>query len=440
MQWNNLRKAVRHPSFGRWISGGIVLFAIYLPVTLNHESPPGAVPWVLALLVPYYSLSVGFLNYHLCAGSWSVGRWLRGLQLSALPLVAAAAFLAAAFPKLAFVPFMVFLGGLNMFVGFAHRRFFIFVGVLQVILHHAFLILLHSPTIWQGPAPAILGLSFLAACFWIGSASAYLLKLRGQATGDLRATRRDRRIIAEERANSDRLLRNILPEQVAEELKRTNAVKPVRFESASVLFTDFEGFTRIAERLPPEELVAELDLCFSYFDAVVGRNNLEKLKTIGDAFMCAGGIPMPNRTHAVDCVLAAMEIQAIMHQMKELKVSQGLPYWELRVGIHSGPLVAGVIGEKKFSYDVWGDTVNTASRAESAGEVGRINITATTYSLVRDFFDCEFRGRVAIKNRESIDMYFVRRIRPELSRDDLGHTPNEDFQTRYATLQSPGAA
>lgn len=140
------------------------------------------------------------------------------------------------------------------------------------------------------------------------------------------------------------------------------------------MFTDFVGFTRISEQLSPEEVVDELDKCFSYFDQVTEKYGLEKLKTIGDSFMCAGGLPTPNDTHAIDCCLAALEIQAFMNQMKEIKHQQGFDYWELRLGMNTGPLVAGVVGHKKFAYDVWGDTVNTASRLESSGVPGKINI------------------------------------------------------------------
>ncbi|MEQ8353689.1 MAG: adenylate/guanylate cyclase domain-containing protein [Leptospiraceae bacterium] len=244
------------------------------------------------------------------------------------------------------------------------------------------------------------------------------------------------RDVAEEKKKSDKLLLNILPAEIAEELKARNQVKPVGFESASVLFTDFKGFTAIAEALSPEELVGELDQCFSYFDAVVSRNNLEKLKTIGDSFMCAGGVPVQNQSHALDCCLAALEIQSFMQEMKVIREKQGLPYWQLRLGIHSGPLVAGVIGEKKFSYDVWGDTVNTASRAESSGEVGRINITSGTYDLVKDYFDCTFRGSVPAKNKGSIDMYFVDRIKAIHCQDDQGRVPGPIMRAKLETLRA----
>lgn len=219
-------------------------------------------------------------------------------------------------------------------------------------------------------------------------------------------------IIENEREKSDKLLRNTLPDSIADELKNTGHVAPQLYENATVLFTDFVGFTQIAEKMSPEELIRELDHCFSYFDQVAKRYNLEKLKTIGDSYMCAGGIPAANETHATDCLLAALEIRSMMRQMKEIKSAQGLPYWEIRIGVHTGPLVAGVIGETKFAYDVWGDTVNTASRMESAGLPGEVNISATTYERVKYLFDCQFRGRVAAKNKAAMEMYLVQSEKP----------------------------
>ncbi|MBL8020499.1 MAG: adenylate/guanylate cyclase domain-containing protein [Leptospirales bacterium] len=241
--------------------------------------------------------------------------------------------------------------------------------------------------------------------------------------------------LAAEHAQSEKLLLNILPREVADELKKEGASKPRHYAAATVCFTDFEGFTSIAESLGPAELVTELDRCFSYFDSLMDRYNLEKLKTIGDSYMFAGGLPKANATHAVDCVMAALEIQAFMNQMKEIKASQGLPYWQLRLGIHSGDLIAGVIGEKKFAYDVWSDTVNIASRCESSGVTGKINISAATYALVRDFFDCEYRGAVPAKHKGTIEMYFVNGLLPELQRPGHPGAPNSEFEKRYAALQ-----
>ena len=221
------------------------------------------------------------------------------------------------------------------------------------------------------------------------------------------------RNLNQERKKSDSLLLNILPEAVARELQQNDRVRPRDYESASVLFTDFVGFTRIAERMTPQALVEELDTCFRRFDEIARKHHLEKIKTIGDAYMAVGGVPEANRTHAIDCVFAALEIQAFMAAMREERMACGEPYWQLRLGIHTGRLVAGVIGQQKFAYDVWGDTVNTASRLESAGEANRVNISRATYEQVKDFFVCEYRGAIAAKNKGEVEMYFVNAIRPD---------------------------
>jgi len=244
----------------------------------------------------------------------------------------------------------------------------------------------------------------------------------------------------QERAKSDSLLLNILPSSVAEELKANDSVSPRHYESASVLFTDFVGFTQIAEGMTPEELIAELDGCFSSFDAIVRKHKLEKIKTIGDSYMAVAGVPAANRTHAVDSVLAALEIQDFMMELAEKKKTLNLPCWQLRLGIHTGPLVAGVIGREKFAYDVWGDTVNTASRLESSGVAGRINISGATYEQVKEFFDCEYRGKISAKHKGEIDMYFVNAVLPSFAQES--GEPKQRFLELYNMLndRSPSRA
>jgi adenylate cyclase len=213
--------------------------------------------------------------------------------------------------------------------------------------------------------------------------------------------------IEAERQRADALLANILPAATAEELKANQSVKPVRYESVTVLFTDFKGFTEISSRLNPEILVEELDRCFHLMDAIVERNGVEKIKTIGDAYMCAGGLPTPCTDHALRVVRAALEMQsAIQSHMAENAVT-GRPVFEMRLGIHTGPVVAGVVGSRKFAYDIWGNTVNIAARMESAGEPGRVNISEITYLIVKDQFTCTPRGKVAAKSLGEIEMYFV---------------------------------
>ncbi len=211
----------------------------------------------------------------------------------------------------------------------------------------------------------------------------------------------------QERRRSDTLLLNVLPEPVARELKIYERVEPREYESATVLFTDFVGFTRIAEGFTPQQLVSELDFCFRCFDEIARRHNLEKIKTIGDAYMAVGGIPSPNRTHARDCVRAALEIARFVTETRAARTGMEFSYWDVRVGVHTGELVAGVIGQEKFSYDVWGDTVNTASRMESAGAPGRVNVSRVTYELLKDDFSFEYRGRVEAKGKGEVEMFFV---------------------------------
>jgi adenylate cyclase len=237
----------------------------------------------------------------------------------------------------------------------------------------------------------------------------------------------------QERRQSDRLLLNILPAPIAQELKAHERVVPLDYDSASVLFTDFVGFTRIAEQLTPQELIEALDNCFRQFDRIARRHKLEKIKTIGDAYMAVGGIPTANRTHAVDCVLAALDMQAVINKQMRQQIASGRPCWQVRIGINTGQVVAGVIGREKFAYDVWGDTVNTASRLESAGAAAQVNISQATYEQVQAFFVCEYRGKVVAKNKGAIDMYFVQGLRPEFAQAN-SHEPNAQFCARYNHL------
>jgi adenylate cyclase len=213
--------------------------------------------------------------------------------------------------------------------------------------------------------------------------------------------------LAREKRKTDDLLLNILPSETAEELKRWG-VSPARsYESVTVMFTDFHGFTKIAEKLPPQRLVSELDLCFRAFDDITSRHGLEKIKTIGDAYLCVGGLPKTNKTHPRDVVTAALEMQKYMAVLAHEIQKHGEPYFEMRVGVHTGPVVAGIVGVRKFAYDIWGDTVNTAARLESSGEVGKVNISGATWELVQNHFTCQHRGKIAAKNKGEIDMYFV---------------------------------
>ncbi|MBS1573888.1 MAG: tetratricopeptide repeat protein [Bacteroidetes bacterium] len=216
------------------------------------------------------------------------------------------------------------------------------------------------------------------------------------------------RLLDIQKAQIETLLSNILPTEVSRELQATGEATPRFYESVSVLFTDFKGFTTIADSLSPQEVVAELSEIFTTFDNIMEKHGLEKIKTIGDAYMVAGGIPVETHDHPVKMIKAAMELVHYMRHNNLQRKMKGNQTWEMRVGIHTGPIVAGVVGRKKYAYDIWGSTVNIASRMESNGEPGQINISAATYNLVKHQFECEYRGKVYAKNVGDIDMYFVK--------------------------------
>ncbi|WP_179007036.1 adenylate/guanylate cyclase domain-containing protein [Winogradskyella forsetii] len=217
--------------------------------------------------------------------------------------------------------------------------------------------------------------------------------------------RKTNKIIAFEKDRSDKLLLNILPEETAQELKDKGRVVAKQFPSATVLFSDFKGFTSYAENLSPEQLVQTIDYYFSKFDLIMEKYGLEKIKTIGDAYMAVGGLSYDNVDQAKEMVLAAKEMNEFVAQAKNDDTTTAT--FDIRIGINTGPVVAGVVGTKKFAYDIWGDTVNIASRMESNSEPGRINISEHTYEIIKHDFDCEYRGEIAVKNRGDLKMYFL---------------------------------
>jgi len=214
-------------------------------------------------------------------------------------------------------------------------------------------------------------------------------------------------IITKEKQRYEELLLNILPYEVAQELKEKGKSEAKMFDHVTVMFTDFKDFTKIGEQMSAGNLVKEIDYCFSSFDKIIQKHGIEKIKTIGDSYMCAGGLPAINKTHATDVIQAAIEIREFMVKHKKEKLEKGETPFEIRIGINTGPVVAGIVGIRKFAYDIWGDTVNIASRMESGGEPGKINISGSTYEQIKDTFKCTYRGKIQAKNKGEIDMYFV---------------------------------
>jgi ligand-binding sensor domain-containing protein/class 3 adenylate cyclase/predicted metal-dependent HD superfamily phosphohydrolase len=231
-----------------------------------------------------------------------------------------------------------------------------------------------------------------------------------------------------EKEKTERLLKNIIPESTMQELRTKGKASARAYKTVSVMFTDFVGFTKIAERMSPSDLVSELDIYFRKFDEIIINNNLEKIKTIGDAYMCAGGVPVRNNTNPIDACLAALQIQEAMKQFRKEAETSGKEIWDLRLGINTGEVTAGVIGSEKLAYDIWGATVNQAQRMEMLGEPGKVTISGQTFQYIEPYFVCTFKGKVKSKSKGLIDMYTVDSIKPGLSVNGEGIIPNERFK------------
>lgn len=233
--------------------------------------------------------------------------------------------------------------------------------------------------------------------------------------------------IEDQKKKSDELLLNILPFETAEQLKKKGFAKSKQYKLVSILFTDFKDFSKLADVMDSQELIKELNVYIQKFDEIIEGHYIEKIKTIGDAYMCAGGLPLRNKSNPIDVTLAGLKIQKFMRDYAAEKRKNGEAVWQLRLGIHTGDVVAGVIGKKKFAYDIWGDAVNKASRMEQAGEIEKVNVSGDTYEHIKDYFDCTYRGKVEVKNNGELEMYFVNRLKEEYSDDADGTIPNAEF-------------
>lgn len=249
---------------------------------------------------------------------------------------------------------------------------------------------------------------FFAQAFLLSRRSAKAFQTAEILTKELENKVRERtRDLEKEKERSDNLLKNILPTEIAQELKENGIVKPMYYPSVSVMFIDFVNFTKISEKMNPKDLVHELDKCFRAFDEIIERNGLEKLKTIGDAYMCVSGLPIPNKNHAIQCYEAALEIQTWMNNYRAKRKREGKLSWGFRIGIHSGNVTAGVIGAKKFAYDIWGDTVNVASRVESYGKPNKINMSETTYQLIHNSIHFYSKRIASVKGKGKILIFSI---------------------------------
>ena len=245
-----------------------------------------------------------------------------------------------------------------------------------------------------------------------------------RSVGALQATQRELETTQKDVA---RFLRNVMPEAIARQVQEQKDVEPRFYPGATIVFTDFVGFTELAGAMAPRNVVDTLDQFFNVFDSIVPKHRMERLKTIGDAYMCVAGLPEQNRTHVADACLAALEMRTYMERHARERAKIRLEAWHMRIGINTGPVVAGIIGKEKFAYDVWGNAVNMASRMEWAGAPGRINVSEETYGFVKHLFDFEERGEIELKKGGRAKMYFLERIKAEFAADDAGVVANEGF-------------
>ncbi|HDR88922.1 MAG TPA: HD domain-containing protein [Bacteroidetes bacterium] len=231
------------------------------------------------------------------------------------------------------------------------------------------------------------------------------------------------------------LLESLSTDEIARGLRSLEKTRSLKFEMATVLFASIQGFSRIAGAQDSEAMMDELDEIFFHFDHIVSKYNIEKIKTIGDAYMCAGGIPQKNITNPIDVVMAALEMQHYLQMHRERRSSKGKNYWQLQLGVHTGPVTAQALGKSKISYDIKGDTVNTATRLQSAGVPGEVLISVFTYELVKEFFVCEYYGKMPVKYKGDLDMFTVKGLRPEFSENEDGITPNKQFFIKFGLIQ-----
>jgi len=231
-----------------------------------------------------------------------------------------------------------------------------------------------------------------------------------------------------EKNTVNQILNNTLPQSIIEQLRDVGHYTARNYNKATIMFTDFKGFTKSCENLNGMQIVQALDFFFSKFDEIISNHSIEKIKTIGDSYMCVGGIPIRNRSHVFDIMLAALEILKFMKEYRNHSGELFLPDWKLRIGIHTGSITTGIVGKIKYAYDTWGDSVNIAKRMESADEIGYINVSSSTYEYIKDYFVCSHRGPTEIKNHTHIDTYLVERLKPIYSEDEFGFLPNQEFK------------
>ena len=378
----------------RQISGKLWTNPVHVWLFFNHCS-------FVAFAIPFWMYRAHRLQIH--EGTYRQGYLLTRITLALLAFTLIPLTILGILDRGSLILYAIYMLISNLFLNLAHPH--------RIRLNVSSFLVLLASILWIGGQDITDSFIRLLECLglqlptFVFSTFQHNLKIR-QFTNE-KLLEDQKNLIEREKQRSDNLLLNILPAAVAEELKERGYVLPRHYDQSTVLFADFKDFSKICLTLAPEQLIADLNHCFGQFDQIITRLGLERVKTIGDCYMCVGGIPDPHSDHALRMVQAAFAMQQFLAKWRQERAGLDLPEFYARIGIHSGPVVAGIVGTTKFAFDIWGETVNIAARMEDAGQPDRVNISGSTYALVKDHFTCEYRGKLPIKNIGEAEMYFA---------------------------------
>ena len=358
--------------------------------------------WIVALqAIPMLLISRNFSKIK--EGAYDYGRTLSMATLILLMMAMLPMSIISLMNRGSVAIFAIYIGVVNIVVLLPHRERILLNGINTLIFIGAVFWVQYG-----NPETLVMNLSETLALVvpnFIFATFQYNLSVRQFKNVRLLAEQKQQ--IEAEKQRSDELLLNILPASVVEELRNTGTAQPRKYEHATVLFSDFIGFSHICRQLSPDELIEDLSYCFGEFDRIIAKYGIERIKTIGDAYMCVAGVPEHAPAHAMDMIMAARDMHQFLEQWKMMRQEQGKPIFLARIGIHSGPVTGGVVGSAKFAFDIWGDTVNIAARMENSSSSGQINISAATYQLVKNDFDFTYRGSIPVKNIGEVEMYYA---------------------------------
>ncbi len=263
-----------------------------------------------------------------------------------------------------------------------------------------------------------------------------LIKENKELTSQLKEISNEKHQLGKERERLEGILTQVAPESLPKDLQHGGKSRTLKFEMATVLYADLQGIRKISREEASYDIVDELDNIFLEFNKIAKKYKIEKIKTIGDAYMCAGGVPEKNITNPIDVVLAALEMQDYMLSLKEKYEAQDRHFWDFRIGIHTGPVTANFYGRKKLSYDLKGDTVHIATRIASASDFCEINASIMTYELIKQYFNCDYNGKIPVKYKGNLDILRVKKIKPAYAVNRrTGREPNQIFMTKYLLRQ-----